>query len=255
MRPWFEYGRLAIVGAGVVGIIGTLWIALDAGTRAQPLGPAASGGRSAPARAVGTKSADASPSRERAASLAKALQDELQILPAFSLGQGEVLSLATNTCSALEAIEDASGLAFEDGAMRHGLRLPKEIASGTPEHRLKYWQASTEYVRTLDLSTEQATLRIRDKKGRHLAGDSPGRQFSLVAQPADQADSTGPLYEVILKGVAHGQARETTKPAYLGLVMAHDAPDGSWRLCGITYYGLPQNKAMPIVPVAYPAKE
>ncbi len=199
--------------------------------------------------------AGAAAGNQSASILSHALTDAIASLPGVSIAKAYVEKLSAGVCETMDCLSEESSLRFEDAALRHGLRLVPGLATGTPEHRLAFWQTSTEYIRSLDLSVAKASLRVRNWKGKDIAGSAPGSEFCMIGRAPDQAASDRPLYEVILSGVRRTGLQQGESRVRLGLIMAHDAPDGSWRLCGVNYYDVPTSQAMHMVPIAYPARD
>ncbi len=170
------------------------------------------------------------------------------------MAEGQVATLADATEQVLAALRDETSTAFEDLALRKRLRLPKGLASGTDAHRLSYWSDTTAYFRNLDIDITSAVVRVRDQKNRALAGPRIGREMVVRVTAADEAPSQTLVYEVVLSGIARSGAY-AGKTVRFGLLMIRDAPDGSWRTCGVSHYDVPSGgETRPILPVAYPAK-
>lgn len=175
-------------------------------------------------------------------------------LEGYALPEAQVARLAHETAQVLVALADETSGTFEDVALRKQLRLPRGLSSGTDAHRHTYWKDTTDYFRSVDVDMTGAVVLVRNSKNRALAGPRVGREMVVRVSAADEAPSEKPVYEVVFSGIARSGTNRG-KPVRFGVLMIQDAPDGSWRTCGVSHYDVPNSgESRPIIPVAYPAK-
>ncbi|MBI2759983.1 MAG: hypothetical protein HYX51_00975 [Chloroflexi bacterium] len=247
-RSWM----LAVVGCVVLVAIGGLLLVVRQGW-VQPSAAAESGPAPPGGRAVGA-GVSATPPAPQFASLSAAVVAGVGTLGSHALSPGQAAALVADTELVLGAIADETSLTFEDIALRKHLRLPKGLASGTDAQRLSYWKDTTDYFRNLDVDITSAVIRVRNSKGREVAGPVPGRAFSMRTTAPDEVRSTKPIYEVVFTGIAR-TGKYAGQAIRYGLWMVQDVPDGSWRLCGVSHYDVPpEGEPRPVVPIAYPPK-
>ncbi len=243
-RAWV----LAIVACvALVTLGGWLWFARPGGgqpSSAEESGPAAAGGKAVVAGEATTLPAP------KFASLSAAVAAGAGALGPHALSPGRSVALAAETELALGAIADETPLTFEDLALRKRLRLPKGLASGTDAHRLSYWKDTTDYFRNLDVDITSAVVRVRNRKGRYEAGPVLGLEVSMHGAGSRVAPIEKPIYEVVFTGIAR-TGKHAGQSVRFGLWLVNDAPDGSWRLCGVSYYDLPpEGEGRPVLPIA-----
>ena len=243
-RPWVW--AIGACGA-LIALSGWLWFARPGGGQpfsAEGAGQAGAGGR--PVLADGATT----PPAEKFASLSAAVATGAGALGPHALSPGQSVILAAETELALGAIADETPLTFEDLALRKRLRLPKGLASGTDAHRLSYWKDTTDYFRNLDVDITSAVVRVRNHKGRYVAGPVPGLHVSMHGGGPGVAPIQKPIYEVVFTGIAR-TGKYAGKAVRFGLWMVQDAPDGSWRLCGVSHYDVPpEGESRPVLPIA-----
>ncbi|MFN0010961.1 MAG: hypothetical protein ACKVS8_04870 [Phycisphaerales bacterium] len=237
---------LAVVAAGA-------WWSLRGGHPPLPLQPAAKAGSASPVPvAPGGQPTDPA---LRPASLAEAikLSSASAALDVWKLPEPAARQLAQDTQRILDAIADETTLTFEDLASRKRLSLPRGLARGTDEQRLAFWRSTTDYFRNLDIDITSAVVLVRGSRGKLLAGPQPGRTFSVRVKDDSEAPSDEPVYEIVFAAVVRsGDGAGST--IRFGVWMVKDAPDGSWRSCGVSHYDVPQGQSRTLIPSAFPPK-
>ncbi len=232
-----------------VALAGLVWFASRGGPRSNHLPAGRPEPRFADAAAPGLST---SLGGTKFDSLASAVAGGCAALGPHDIAQTRAAALAKDTEHMLAALGDETSITFEDIALRKRLRLPRGLAHGTDAQRLAYWKDTTAYFRNLDVDVLSVVIRVRDATGRALAGPRVGRELVMRFLASDEARSAKVVYEVVFTGIAREGPR-AGQAVRFGLLMVDDAPDRSWRLCGVSHYDVPNTgESRPAIPVAYP---